>query len=96
MNAKLVIITGRKRSARPRSQRRRSTCPGALLLGELDDQDGVLGRERDQHDEPDLAVEVEAQPARRPRRSRPSTPTLTESSTGIGMFQLSYSATRNR
>ena len=26
----------------------------------------------------------------------PSTPTVTDSSTGIGIIQLSYSATRNR
>ena len=68
----------------------------ALLLGELDDQDGVLGGERDQHDQADLAVDVEAQAGDDTATRAPSTPTLTESSTGIGMFQLSYSATRNR
>ena len=33
------------------------------LLGELDDQDGVLGGERDQHDQPDLGQDVVVQPA---------------------------------
>ncbi len=28
----------------------------ALLLGEFDDEDAVLGGERDQHDEPDLGI----------------------------------------
>jgi hypothetical protein len=31
----------------------------AQLVGELDDQDAVLGGEADQHDDSDLAVEVE-------------------------------------
>jgi MoxR-like ATPase len=31
----------------------------AQLVGELDDQDAVLGREADQHDDADLAVEVQ-------------------------------------
>ncbi len=30
-----------------------------LLLRELDDQDAVLGRESDQHDDPDLRIEIE-------------------------------------
>src|SRR6185312_8117367 len=34
----------------------------ALLLGEFDDKDAVLGRERDEHDKADLGVEVERQP----------------------------------
>ena len=43
----------------------------ALLHRELDDQDAVLGRERDQHDEADLGVDVEARGRRRsPRRWR--------------------------
>ena len=36
----------------------------ALLLGEFDDQDAVLGGERDQHDEADLGIEVERQARR--------------------------------
>ena len=62
----------------------------ALLDRESDDQDAVLGGERDQHDEPDLRIDVEA----RSRRAlsaiiAPSSATLTESSTGTGIFQLS-------
>ncbi len=33
-----------------------------MLLGELDNQDAVLGGERDQHHKPDLTVEIEVQP----------------------------------
>src|SRR5690606_36412319 len=32
----------------------------AQLIGELDDEDAVLGHDADQHDEADLAVDVEA------------------------------------
>ena len=62
----------------------------APVLGELDDQDAVLGGHRDQHDEPDLGVEVERQRQRSGcRQTRPSTPTGTDSSTGTGIIQLS-------
>lgn len=36
----------------------------ALFLGELDDQNAVLCRHCDQHDEADLGVEIESQPCR--------------------------------
>ena len=39
------------------------------LLGELDDEDRVLGREADEHDETDLDVDVVDQAAER-RRAR--------------------------
>lgn len=34
----------------------------ALFLGEFHDQDGVLGRQPDEHDQPDLGVEIHIQP----------------------------------
>ena len=40
----------------------------ALFLGELDDQDGVLRRQRNQNDEPDLRIEIEREVARSARR----------------------------
>ena len=47
----------------------------AELLGEFDDQDGVLGGEADEHDESDLAVDVvlltRESTARRARRAGP-------------------------
>jgi len=46
MKAKLVIITARKLALAPR------------FHGELDDEDAILGRERDQHDESDLGIEI--------------------------------------
>ena len=99
MKAIEVIITARKRSRAPMmaASRMRQPCL-ALLLGEFDDQDAVLGGQRDQHHQADLRVDVERHQRRRPRcaTKAPSTPTATDSSTGTGMIQLSYSATRNR
>ena len=91
MKAKLVIITGRKRSRAPSIAGVEDRLAAVALLDrELDDQDAVLGGERDQHDEADLGIDVEAAARRaQPRRCAPSTPTLTDSSTGTGMFQLS-------
>ena len=47
----------------------------AKLLGELDDQDGVLGGQADEHDETDLAVDVVGEAAQddcaAARRGRP-------------------------
>ena len=65
MKANDVIITGRKRSRAPSvaaSQQRHALL--ALLLGELDDQDAVLGGQADQHDHADLAVKIERQSRR--------------------------------
>ena len=53
--------------AEPRALQRRVHQALALLeavLRELDDQDRVLGGEADQHDEADLAVDVEGEAAR--------------------------------
>ena len=56
MNAKLVIITGRNRSRAPSIAASTIDLPCCALLDrELDDQDAVLGGERDQHDQADLA-----------------------------------------
>ena len=62
MNAIEVIITARNRMRAPSAAASRIGMPGlALLLGELDDQDAVLGGERDQHHHADLRVEIERQ-----------------------------------
>ena len=45
-------------------------APVPQLLGELDDQDRVLRRQPDQHDQPDLAVDVVGQAAHPLRRQR--------------------------
>ena len=74
MKAKLVMMTGRNR-------RLAASIGGGLdVLAEMplldregDDQDAVLRRERDQHDDADLGIDVET--ASRPapaRRSRPA------------------------
>ena len=74
MKAKLVIITGRKRSRAPSTagfEDRLAVPP--LLDGELDDQDAVLGGERHQHHQADLGIDVEGEPRQRTRRrSRPA------------------------
>ena len=62
MKAKLVIITARKRGLRAHDRRLLDRLAVlALLLGEFDDQDAVLGRERDQHHDADLGIKVERQ-----------------------------------
>ncbi len=98
MKAIEVIITARNRIRAPMTAASWIGMPGlALLLGELDDQDAVLGRQRDQHHQADLRIEIERQARQISRPTKaPSTPTVTDSSTGIGIIQLSYSATRNR
>ena len=71
MKAKLVIITGAEAQARALDRGLGDRLALlALLHGELDDQDGVLGGERDQHDEADLGVEVEAQAGEQQRADR--------------------------
>ena len=59
--APVVIRIGRRRKRRrPRSPPRACAAPlRAQLVGELDDQDAVLGDQPDQRDEADLAVDVE-------------------------------------
>ena len=74
MNAIEVIITARNRMRAPSTAASRIGMPGlALLLGELDDQDAVLRRQRDQHHQADLRIEIERQPGRSAcRRTRPA------------------------
>ena len=60
MNAKLVIRIGRSRRWHASTVASNSGLPAvALLLGELDDQDGVLARQADQHHEADLREDVD-------------------------------------
>ncbi len=58
--APVVIRIGRRRSAAA-SITASQLAPALLaqLVGELDDQDAVLGDQADQHDQADLAVDVE-------------------------------------
>ena len=75
MNANDVIRIGRRRmrAGLDRGVDDRSALL-AQLLGELDDQDRVLGRQPDQHDQPDLAEDVvdqAAQPLRAAARRGP-------------------------
>ena len=96
MKAKAVIRIGRRRSRAPRQRRvDERLALLVLVLGELDDQDGVLGRQADQHDQADLRVDVvleaRAARARRRRRTRRSG---VPSSTLKGSVQLSYCAAR--
>ena len=46
----------------------------APVLGEFDDQDAVLGGHRDQHDEPDLGIEVEREVKNQDSEKRPQHP----------------------
>ena len=97
MKAKEVIMTGRKRSRAPSiAACEQRHAPLALLLREFDDQDAVLGGQTDQHDHADLRIKIERQPAENDAAKEPSIPTETDNSTGTGIVQLSYSATRNR
>jgi hypothetical protein len=59
MNANEVIRIGRKRSRAPSSAASTSGLPfGQFFVGELDNQNGVLGRQADEHDQADLRVDV--------------------------------------
>ena len=89
MKAIEVIITARNRVRAPRVAASRFASLLALLLGELDDQNPVLGRQRDQHDQPDLRIEVQRQVGGQRPTNEPNAPTTTESSTGRGIIQLS-------
>ena len=71
MKAKAVIRIGRSRSRQASTAA--STARGAALLrlaGELDDQDGVLGGEADQHDQADLDEDVVVEAAERDAEQR--------------------------
>ena len=64
MNANDVIRIGRSRERAASTTASAAVAPlRAQLLGELDDQDGVLAREADQHHEADLAEDVVDEPA---------------------------------
>ena len=65
----------RRHQDRPQAQARRldrgveAVAAAVLeLLGEFDDQNGVLGRKADQHDEADLREDVVVLPAQHARR----------------------------
>ena len=69
MKANEVIRIGRRRVLR-RLDRGLAAVLALLLglLGELDDQDGVLGGQADQHDEADLRQDVDVHAAQQERR----------------------------
>ena len=70
--APVVIRIGRSRSVAALDHRVAHGLPlGAQLVGELDDQDAVLGDQADQGDEADLAIDVEraAAPPQRQQRA---------------------------
>ena len=59
MNAKAVIRIGRNRILAPVSAASAMLLPFLVFaLGEFDDQNGVFGREANQHDEADLSVNI--------------------------------------
>ncbi len=59
MKAKAVIRMGRKRRLRSGQRSLEQGCALVVLhLGELDDQNGILGRQADQHDQTDLGVDI--------------------------------------
>ena len=90
MKASEVIITGRKRNLAPSvAASEQFDAALALLLGEFDDQDAVLGREADQHDHADLAVKVEGQPAEQDEQERAEHADRHRKQDGTGMVQLS-------
>ena len=66
MNANDVIITARNRVRAPSTAASRMPSPASRRsFGELHDQDAVLRRQRNQHHQPDLRIEIQRQ-ARRP------------------------------
>jgi len=72
MKAIEVIITARNRILRTEDRRvLYRDAALALLLGELDNQDAVLGGERNQHHKPDLTVEIEVQSGKLDAEVRP-------------------------
>ncbi len=91
MNANDVIRIGRSRSRAPSSAASTDVLPFVEpRLGELDDQDRVLRRQPDQHDDADLRVDVEVVALRSSRPTNaPNTATGTVSSTENGSDQLS-------
>ena len=93
-----AVMSDRTETRRAGLERgRRPVLPFARLLrGELDDQDGVLGREPDQQHEPDLGVDVARHTADPQRQQRAQDRDGGREMTETGRLQLSYCATRNR
>jgi len=90
MKAIDVIITARNRVRAPsRAASLDAHPPLALVAREFDDEDAVLGRQRDQYHESDLGIEVERQSGDKDSRIGAKHATTTESRTGIGIIQLS-------
>ena len=86
-----VIITARKRHLRAKNRGVANVpSPFALILGEFDDQDAILGRHRDQHHQPDLSASRAINgKIRMPRNAPEHSRTGTDSNTGTGIIQLS-------
>jgi hypothetical protein len=82
--------------APPSASPRAAACPVELRLGELDDQDRVLGRQADRGEQAHLEVDVVREMRASAASSAPSTPSGTTSITANGTDQLSYSAARHR
>jgi hypothetical protein len=65
MNANDVMRMGRRRNREPSTAASRIALPFfAFHLGELDDENGVLGRQPNEHDHADLGVDVQLEAAR--------------------------------
>jgi hypothetical protein len=65
------VMDGRSRIREASTTASRTFFPPAELIGVLDDQDGVLGHQPDQHDESDLGEDVEALLEHEERYERP-------------------------
>ena len=71
--------------------------PGiAQLIGKLDDQDAVLGCQSDQHDQANLAVQIERVTTQVQPRSAPAIASGTVSMITNGCIQLSNCAASTR
>jgi hypothetical protein len=103
MNANEVIRIGRRRRRAPSSAASASGLPFLeFVLGELDDQNRVLGRQADQHHQSDLRVDVvldlhhvSRQKIAQQRAAQPQHPNAPKTATGVlsrtlnGSVQLS-------
>jgi hypothetical protein len=95
--AAVVIRIGRRRRlAASITASTFSLAARAQLIGELDDQDAVLGDQADQHHQPDLAVDVESAAAQLDRSSAPVTASGTVSMITKGETKLSNCAASTR
>ncbi len=66
------------------------------LAGKLNDKDGVLRRETDQHDDPDLHVDIVIEAPQQGGKECAEDAGEAASSTDHGMIQLSYCAASER